>query len=182
VNGHPIKDRIAVILGHHLACPEQPVRIFRYGKSVSGWEIRHELEGRIRFRNPILYRKKDLCHAVEAELMNTLGVDRYDVNPLTCSVLVHFQPKKIKRHQLIDLLDMALTKTEHPEIRDKYDTDFPICTTTLALATAARAALPVLGPLSTILFVYSSIPSYRGAQDLLCKEKRLGVDILTPWS
>jgi heavy metal translocating P-type ATPase len=177
-NGRHIKDRIAVILGHYLACPEQPVRIFRYGKSISGWEIKHELEGRIRLKNPILYRKKDLCHAVEAELMNTLGVDRYDVNPLTCSVLVHFQPMKIKRHQLLSILDIALTKTEHPEICDQYDTDFPICTTTLALAAVARTALPALGPLSTLMFLYSSLPSYRGARDLLCKEKRLGVDVL----
>ncbi len=177
-NGREIQERISVILSHYKTCPEQPVRIFRYGKSISGWEIKHALDGRVRFKNPILYRKKDLCHAVEAELMNTLGVDRYDVNPITCSVLVHFQSDKLTLHQLLSIMDAALTRTTHPEAHDEYDKDFPICTTTLALAAVSRQATPALASLSTLLFIYSSLPSYRGARDLIFKERRLGVDVL----
>ena len=61
---------------------------------------------------------------------------------------------------------------------DQYDPDFPICTATLAMSTVSKIAPPVLGPLSTLMFLYSSVPSFRGARELLFKEKRLGVDVL----
>ena len=51
------------------------VRFFRYGSVVTNWEIKHEIPGRLRIKNPSIHRKGDLCQAIERELMSVLGVD-----------------------------------------------------------------------------------------------------------
>ena len=57
------------------------VRFFRYGSVVTNWEVKHEIPGRLRIKNPLIHRKGDLCQAIERELMSVLGVDSYKTNP-----------------------------------------------------------------------------------------------------
>jgi hypothetical protein len=75
---------------------EPQVRLFRHGARLSSWAVKHEIDGRIRLENPALYRKRVLCQAIERELMNAFGVDRYSTNELTCTVLIHYDPAQIK--------------------------------------------------------------------------------------
>ena len=35
------------------------IRYFRYGTIVTHWEIKHELPGRLRLKNPIIHRKAE---------------------------------------------------------------------------------------------------------------------------
>ena len=58
------------------------IRYFRHGTIVTHWEIKHELPGRLRLKNPVLHRKAELCQAIERELMSVLGVDFYKTNSL----------------------------------------------------------------------------------------------------
>jgi len=173
-----LKEQVAALLPRFKNHNGHPLMIFRHGDRLSTWQIKHELSGRIRFKNPVIYRKKDLCHAIESQLMSTLGVDNYETDPLTCSVLIYYNQRQINKCQLVELLDLALEKAEHPEDQDEYDTDFPIATTTLALSAASQFALPPLMPVSAILYLYTSIPSFEGAKNLIVEERRLGVDIL----
>ena len=46
--------------------------------------------------------------------MSVLGVDSYKTNPLTCTVLVQYDPKELTRDQIIEILDGALAAAEHP--------------------------------------------------------------------
>ena len=71
------------------------VRFFRYGSVVTNWEIKHEIPGRLRLKNPSIHRKSDLCQAIERELMSVLGVDSYKTNPLTSTVLDSVRPQGI---------------------------------------------------------------------------------------
>ena len=41
------------------------IRYFRHGTIVTQWEIKHELPGRLRLRNPVIHRKAELCQAIE---------------------------------------------------------------------------------------------------------------------
>jgi heavy metal translocating P-type ATPase len=153
------------------------VRLCRHGQKLSGWAIKHEVEGRIRLENPALFRRRELCQAIERELMNALGVDRYFTNDVTASVLVYYDPRRIQKHQLIEILDDVLHNstdiTESP-----VDLDLPICTASVGLAAAGRFLVPALTPLSAVVFFYSTIPSFKNAYNVVSKEKRLGVDVL----
>jgi heavy metal translocating P-type ATPase len=153
------------------------VRLQRYGDRLSGWAVRHEIPGRIRFENPILVRGRALRQAIEAELVNAFGVDKFSVQELTGSVLVHYNARQIQKHQIVALLDVALEKTDDFSLAP-IDYDLPVSTATVALATASHFFFPALTPVAAALFLYSVIPSFKGAYHILFKERRLGVDVL----
>ncbi len=152
------------------------VRLQRFDEHLSSWSVKHEIPGRIRLENPVLLRRRALRQALESELMNAFGIDKYTVQELTGTVLVHYNPKQIQKRQIVDLLDAALEKTEDFAV-SPIDWDLPVNVGSVALAVAARFA-PALTPLSAALFLYSVIPSFKGAYDVVVKEKRLGVDLL----
>ena len=66
------------------------IRYFRYGTIVTHWEIKHELPGRLRLKNPLIHRKEELCQAIERELTGVLGIDYFKTNPLTNTVLIQY--------------------------------------------------------------------------------------------
>jgi heavy metal translocating P-type ATPase len=156
---------------------EQLVRLCRYGQRLSTWEVKHEIEGRLRLHNPALFRKRELCDAIERELMNALGVERYFTNDLTSSALIYYDPRQIQKHQIIAILDDAIRNAEDIG-RSPVDLDLPICTVSAGLAITSTFFVPVLAPLSAALFFYSAIPSFKNAYHVVFEEKRLGVDLL----
>jgi heavy metal translocating P-type ATPase len=160
-----------------LASKKNLVRVYRHGPVLSTWAIKHEVEGRIRFQNAALHRKRDLCQAIERELMSVPGVDRYHTNDLTSSVLVYYDSRQIQKHQLIEILDEVLHKAEEAG-QSPTDLDFALATTSLGLAAASQFLVPILLPISAGIFIYSVVPSFKSAHKVLFKEKRLGVDVL----
>jgi heavy metal translocating P-type ATPase len=153
------------------------VRLSRHGAVISSWTVKHETRGRIRFHNSALHRKKELCQAIERELMSVPGVDRYTTNDLTDTVLVYYNERHIGKRQLIEILDDVLQKSEQAE-KSPIDLDLPICTASLGLAVAGTFVAPILLPVAAGLFLYSVVPSFKSAHQVLFKEKRLGVDVL----
>ncbi len=154
------------------------VRYHRYGHVVSGFQVVAERVGFIKAKNPVLYRKNGLCQAVERELMSVLGVDRYKTHSIHCTVQVEYDPRRLTRHQVIEILDGALAHAEQQAELDKLDLDLAICGGSLVLAGAAQFAAPALLPAAAALFAYTTLPSFQGAYEVLFKEKRLGVDLL----
>jgi heavy metal translocating P-type ATPase len=154
------------------------IRLYRHGPVITNWEVKHELPGRIRLYHPALHRRKEVCQAIERELMSVLGVDNYKTSPLTGTVLVSYTPKKLRREQIIEILDTAIAGISVPEKKDKPDLSFPLCAVSMPLAAVAQFAVPALLPVSAALFVYTAIPSFQGAHQVLFKERRLGVDVL----
>jgi Cu2+-exporting ATPase len=153
------------------------VRLQRHARGLSTWTVKHELPGRIRLYNPALYRRRELCQAIEREFMNTFGIDRYAVNELTATALIHYDPKQIRRHQLVEILDATLAKAGSVPI-SPIELDLPICTASVVLAATSTFLVPALAPVSAAVFAYSVIPSFKSAYQVLVKEKRLGVDVL----
>jgi heavy metal translocating P-type ATPase len=178
-NGRPASDTSKPLIfpSSFIESKENFVRLCRHGQRLSSWAIKHEIEGRIRLRNPILSRKRELCQAIERELMNAFGVDRYFTNELTSSVLIYYDPKQIQKHQLIEILDDVLHKSKDIG-PTPADLDLPICTASVGLAATSRFLVPALAPLSAAVFFYSVIPSFKNAYNVLFKERRLGVDVL----
>jgi Cu2+-exporting ATPase len=154
------------------------IRYFRYGSVVTNWEVKHEIPGRLRIRNPVIHRKAELCQAIERELMSVLGIDSYKSNPLTATILVEYDPAELTRDQIIEILDGALAAAEHPAVKDRPDLHLPLCTVSIPFAAVAQFAAPGLLPVAAGLFAYTSIPTFKNARDVLVDERRMGVDVL----
>jgi len=153
------------------------VRLRRFGRRLSTWAVRHELPGRIRLHHPVLYRRREMCEAIEREFMNTFGVERYATDEFTATVLVHYDPKQLQKHQIVELLDAVLRKSSDFPI-SPVDLDLPICTASVGLALASQYLVPGLAPVSAAVFLYSVVPSFKNAYHVLVTERRLGVDVL----
>ncbi|WP_244395898.1 heavy metal translocating P-type ATPase [Beijerinckia indica] len=179
VEGQPVSEKAAMpaLPENFDDSNEKIVRLHRYGQWLSSWQVKHEIDGRIRLHHPALRRRREACQAIERELMNTFGVDRYSTNELTANVLINYDPRHIQKHQLIVLLDEALHKAKDAP-KSSIDLDLPVCMASLGLAVSARFFVPALAPISAAVFLYSVIPSFKNAYHVLFKEKRLGVDVL----
>ena len=90
------------------------IRYFRHGTIVTHWEIKHELPGRLRLKNPVIHRKAELCQAIERDLMGVLGIDYFKTSSLTSTVLVKYDPKQLSRDQIVEILETALADAENP--------------------------------------------------------------------
>jgi heavy metal translocating P-type ATPase len=154
------------------------IRYFRHGTIVTHWEIKHELPGRLRLKNPVIHRKAELCQAIERELMGVLGIDYFKTNALTSTVLVQYDRKLLSKNQIVEILESALANAENPAQKDKVDLHLPLCTTSMPLAAVAQFAVPGLLPAAAVLFAYTSIPTFKAAREVLVEERRLGVDVL----
>src|SRR5262249_62086988 len=128
--------------------------------------------GRLRLKNPVLYRKSELCQAIERELMSILGIDQYKTNSRTCAVQIDYDPRQLSKPQLIEILDSALSGAEQPTQLDKLDLHLPICTASLPFAAAAQFAFPPLLPVAPAVFAYTPIPTFRASRNVLFKERR----------
>jgi Cu2+-exporting ATPase len=128
---------------------------------AAGWQIKSELPVRLRLKNPVLFRKNALCHAIERELMGVLGVDRFSTNSIICSVLVHYDPKHLNATQAIEIVGSALADAEISASRDAIDGHLAVCTASIALAATAQfVATPIL-PAAAALHAFTAIPTLK---------------------
>ena len=101
------------------------IRYFRHGTTVTHWEIKHELPGALRLKNPVIHRKAELCQAIERELMAVLGIDYFKTSPLTSTVLVQYDRKQLSRDQIIEILETALARLRTPSRKTSLTCTFP---------------------------------------------------------
>lgn len=148
------------------------------GELVTAWAILLDQPGKLKLHNKALYRHKEVCQVIERELMSVLGVDSYKTNSLTSTLSLTYNPRQIKREQILELLDHAIVQAVVPAKLDKLDLQLPIATASVAFAAVAQFAAPALLPAAAILFAYTSVTTFKEAYTTLFEEKRLGVDVL----
>jgi hypothetical protein len=73
----------------------------------------------------------------------------------------------LARDQIIEILESALVNAEHPAQQDKLDLHLPLCTASVPMAAVAQFAAPALLPAAAVLFAYTSIPTFKGAREVL---------------
>ncbi|MBV8609103.1 MAG: HAD-IC family P-type ATPase, partial [Singulisphaera sp.] len=175
----PSGAKIAQVAAAATACDDRgAVRYYRHDSLVTGWQVKSGRPGRLRLKNPVLFRKSTLCHAIERELMGVLGVDRFSTNSITCTVQVDYDPEQLSETQVIEILDAALAGAERPTTLDALDLHLPICTASLPLAACSQLVAPPLLPVAAVLYAYTSIPTLKEARRVLVEENRIGVDAL----
>ncbi len=148
------------------------------GELVTAWAILMDQPGKLKLQNRALYRRKEVCQVIERELMSVLGVDSYKTSPMSATLSLTYNPRQIKREQVLELLDHAIVQAEVPAKLDKLDLQLPIATFSVGFAALAQFAAPAMLPLAALLFAYTSITTFKEAYITLFEEKRLGVDVL----
>ncbi|HLJ87713.1 MAG TPA: heavy metal translocating P-type ATPase [Candidatus Angelobacter sp.] len=161
-----------------LADSEGRISVHRNGEGLSSWRIVSDIPGRIRVRSSQIFRKKQLCQEIERELTTVAGVRQFKVNPLTCSVLIFFNPLHVSRLELIRVLDDVLAVAADQNKLDAGNHELLLCTAVLGFAAVAQFWAHSLLLPASVLFVWSALPTLAGARDTLLKERRLGVDVL----
>src|ERR1044071_618238 len=154
------------------------VRIHRNGGAISTWRVASDVPGGLRVRNERLFRRKKLCHDVERELMTVIGVDRFKTSALGCSILIHYDTRRVGRNELIAVLDEILHEAEEHPHADAHKYEMLLCSGAVLLASATQPVAPALFIPAAILFIYCVIPTFTGAWHTLFVEHRLGVDVL----
>lgn len=176
--GGPIGAPARKLPPTRLAGGSRLVRYQRHEEIVSGWCLVRERTGHVKVRNPVIHRRGELAEAIERELMGVLGIDRYATNTMFSTVTVDFDPRQISRAQVVEILDGVLAGTPVSGKLDKLDLNLALSTVSLPLAAVAQFAAPALLLPAAALFLYTSIPCFKGAHELLFKEKRIGCDVL----
>jgi heavy metal translocating P-type ATPase len=154
------------------------LRTFRYGETISTWELRLSLPGWIRLRNALVVNKAHFGEALERELLGLTGVEEFRLHPTAGSISIAFNPSIIRADQVVRQLDLALVKA--PIRRKKPSPNFglQVATGSLVLSTAATFFVPLLLPIGAALMLYTALPSFRRAWRVLKNERRLCVDVL----
>jgi cation transport ATPase len=142
------------------------------------WQVVHELAGRIRLKHPALRRRETVCRAIESELLTITGIDKCQASRWTGSLLIQYSPRKLRRDQLLEILDRSLSQIVVPEKADRSDLTLALNVASVPLAAAAQFAVPALLPVSAGLLFYTALPSLRGAYRSIVRERRLQGDFL----
>jgi len=64
----------------------------------------HNTPGRLRIKSPLVKRNENVSYEVRKILGATNGIATVDVNLTTGSLLINYNPKVIKHHDIVDLL------------------------------------------------------------------------------
>ncbi len=67
----------------------------------------HHVHGRLRIKSPVLKRNQAQAEAVRALLQWQQGVLKHEINPLTGSVLIHYDARLTSVDQIVDCFRQA---------------------------------------------------------------------------
>ena len=153
------------------------IRYFRHGTIVTHWEIKHELPGRLRLKNPVIHRKAEICQAIEPRADGRAGNRLFQDESTYKHGSGAVRPKAVDRDQIIEILEGALATPSTPPTKRN-----PICTSRYApprsrMAAIAQFAAGVLARRRDSVCLYID-PDHESAREVLVEERRLGVDVL----
>jgi heavy metal translocating P-type ATPase len=156
------------------------VRFFRYGKTITSWELRVSIPGWIRLRHALVLNKQHLVAALERELLGLIGVEDFRPHVQAGSISITYNPAVVSTEQIIRKLDDALAAAPGKRKKSVLQSrvGLPIATFSLGLSVGATFFIPELLPVGMVLMLYTAIPSFRRAWQVVTRERRLGVDVL----
>jgi Cu2+-exporting ATPase len=154
------------------------LRAFRYGETISTWELRLRLPGWMRLRNALVINKAHFGEALERELLGLIGIEEFRLHQNAGSISIAFNPGIIRPDQVVRHLDLALVKAPVRRKKSPPNLELGVATGSLVLSTAATFLVPLLLPIGAAVMLYTALPSFRRAWRIIRKERRLCVDVL----
>jgi cation transport ATPase len=141
------------------------IKIHRFGKTLTTWDIVHDRPGRLRLRHETIRGNTALAHRVREIIENVSGVIECAVWQLTGSVLIRFDPGLTNASRLLRILDRARLTPASPgdKLLNPKPLGFGLANTSVALAVTGEFAAPVLLPACAILLVGSNLGTFQTA-------------------
>jgi cation transport ATPase len=135
------------------------IKIQRFGKVLTTWDIVHDRPGRIRLRHETIRGDAILARRIQEDVENGSGVIACSVWQLTGSVLIRFDPGLTNPSRLLRILDRArLTPTSsNDKLLNPKPRGFGLANTSVAMAVTGEVAAPILLPACAILLVGSNL-------------------------
>lgn len=140
-----------------------PVRVRRYGRVLSTWEIRHALPGRVRLRHAWLRRHRGIADVLVEELSFVPGVLDCRVSVHAGSLLVLHDPRRLGREGLLRSCEAALQKATTRAAEAPSAVRFGVGTLLLGLAMAGYYIYPPLAVACALLLVGANVDTFRRA-------------------
>ena len=141
------------------------IKIQRFGKILTTWDIVHDRPGRIRLRHETIRGDTALARRIQEVIENVSGVIECAVWQLTGSVLIRFDPGLTNPSRLLRILDRARLTPASPDdkLPNPKPLGFGLANTSVALAVTGEVVAPVLLPACAILLVGSNLGTLRTA-------------------
>ena len=182
IHGHIPRDATTLsngIVPKDLSGSVRRIKIQRFGKVLTTWDIVHDRPGRIRLRHETIRGDAALARRIQEAIENVSGVIECAVWQLTGSVLIRFDPGLTNASRLLRILDRArLTPASSDNgLPSPKPVGFGLAHASLALAVTGEMAAPVLLPACAILLVGSNLTTFHAAGRQLL-QGRLGLPVL----
>ncbi|MEI8190719.1 MAG: HMA2 domain-containing protein [candidate division NC10 bacterium] len=148
-----------------------PVRVFRYGNTLSTWELAHWLTGRVRLRHPALQARPEIADALQDSLCVIDGVRSTRVVTEACSLVIGFDPLRTDWLRLLPILEDILIHAWPAGVPGRRRSSRrAIMTARLAMAAASDAGVPGVQTLMTGWQILRALPIWKEA----CRDLRGG--------
>lgn len=143
------------------------------------WNTKSDLPGRLRVHHPLVRTYAIVAQKVELTLVNLDGVSDYKVSSITSNVLIQYDPKRLSRGELLDILsDTVDVVVRESDLQlDRSLRHLALASANLVLACAAFF-VPVLAPIAIVTTLVVSMRIFRGAYEAAVIDRRIKVDIL----
>jgi copper chaperone CopZ len=81
---------------------------------VSTTSYLHALDGRLRIKSPVVKGAPEKARKIEQQIGSCTGIIEVTANPITGSVLVHYDPRELTQKELLDeLLTLGCLHESH---------------------------------------------------------------------
>ncbi|MBF0120722.1 MAG: hypothetical protein HQK79_17985 [Desulfobacterales bacterium] len=154
---------------------------------MPSWEIVHDIKGRIRLKHNCLYQNKEYCSNLEQRVINETRIKSVTVNYLTGTCVIYYMENKISKSEILEILDTALKNIElsiqlnysfKGHVKDFKNDSLSINMACLAISAISQYSVPALMPISVLLFLYSSIPSFKKAWEEISAKQYFSTEVL----
>lgn len=67
----------------------------------------HHVQGRLRVKTPFIKRNSSAAEAIKKLLGEIQGIERAEINTMTGSAVIHYEPKAVSSQEILNLLEEA---------------------------------------------------------------------------
>ena len=140
------------------------IRVVRYGKVLSTWEVVHRIPQRLHLRHPLLGHIRSLASRIEQEMAGVYGIDEIESDLITSSLIVRYDRTRIALSEiLLWLEEFIMVALENRVVREGQDFSLALKTVSLGIAAFTQFAVPALKPVSAAFMLSSNLDTITGA-------------------
>ena len=148
------------------------IRVVRYGKVLSTWEVVHSTHHRLHLRHPLLGQVQSLAARIEQEMAGVYGIDEIKTDLTASHLIVRYDRTRIALSEiLLWLEEFIMIALENRVVREKQDFSLALKTVSLGVAAFTQFAFPALKPVSAAFMLSSNLDTIAMALKQIYEKK-----------